>query len=308
MGWIALLVVLATPFVVTYVMEQRRLPVNAKTRKNSGMEFAELPMGVTAYRWIGPVRGPVAVMVHGLTTPSIAYADLAERVGQLGYRVLVYDLYGRGLSDAPRGKQDRKFFLTQLDQLLADQGLEEDITLFGYSMGGSIVTAFAAAQPHRVKRLVLLATAGVLVNESRFSQVCRQVPVFGTWLHHGIGAIRMQNALRDAPEAKGAVLAGQKAELEKRGFFPAVLSSRRGMLDETLEQEHRQIGRANIPVIAIWGGRDPVIPISAMGRLAQWNRLARQEEVREAAHGMPFTHSGEIFEILRTAFREDLGT
>lgn len=37
----------------------------------------------------------------------------------MGYRILTYDLYGRGYSDRPSGKQNREFFLQQLDDLLA---------------------------------------------------------------------------------------------------------------------------------------------------------------------------------------------
>lgn len=305
MGWIVLLVILGVFVAIPMVMERRRKPITAKIRKTSSAKFAKLSQGTTAYRWIGPVRGPVAVMVHGLSTPSIAFDDLAAGVGQLGYRVLVYDLYGRGLSDAPSGAQNRAFFLKQLDDLLADQNLVEDITLFGYSMGGSIVTAFAAEQPHRIKRVILLATAGVRTNESAFSRFCRQTPVIGDWVHNVIGAVRMRRALNDAPDATGRVLAAQKAELNHRGFLTAVLSSRRGMLDEQLEPEHRALGKADVPVIAIWGVADTVIPLSAMGQLTQWNRLARQEQVAGAGHGLPFTHSAAILAILRSVFRDD---
>ncbi|MEJ6396751.1 alpha/beta fold hydrolase [Yoonia sp. 208BN28-4] len=305
MGWIILLALIVIITVAPFYLDSRRKTINDRARAGSGMKFADLSQGVTAYRWVGPTRGPVAVMIHGLTTPSIAFADLAEGVGQLGYRVLVYDLYGRGLSDAPSGKQDSAFFVTQLDDLLRDQHITDDVTLFGYSMGGSIATVFAAQKPHRIKRVILLATAGVLTQESAFSSFCRRVPLLGDWIHHSIGAERMKRALRDTPEAEGAVLAAQKAELDRSGFLPAVLASRRGMLNDQLEAEHRLLGREDVPVVAIWGGQDQVIPLAAMGRLAQWNRSARQDEERSAAHGLPFTHSAEILTILRSAFRDD---
>ena len=150
MIWVALAVLIAAPFAREAM---RRVP----DRATAPGQFARLSQGVTHYQWGGPVRGPVVVAIHGLTTPSPLWDDIGARLGRLGYRLLVYDLFGRGFSDAVPGPQDRAFFLRQLTDLLADQGLRDDLTVMGYSMGGSIATAFAADQPERMKRLILLA-------------------------------------------------------------------------------------------------------------------------------------------------------
>lgn len=83
------------------------------------------------------MRGPVAVCVHGLTTPSFVWHGLARGLATFGYRVLIYDLYGRGYSDRAPGHQDQAYFLQQLNDLLEDQQIKGDITLLGYSMGGA---------------------------------------------------------------------------------------------------------------------------------------------------------------------------
>lgn len=88
--------------------------------------------------------------------------------------MLTYDLYGRGCSDQPAGKQDRAFFLTQPEELLQDQEVEDDFTLIGYSMGGAI--AFAAAHPARLRELILLAPAGFGRNPDRVTHIIRHVP------------------------------------------------------------------------------------------------------------------------------------
>jgi pimeloyl-ACP methyl ester carboxylesterase len=54
-----------------------------------------------------------------------------------------------------------------LKALLADQDVSGDLTLLGYSMGGSVITAFAAAQPERIKHLILLAPAGIDLTKHR---------------------------------------------------------------------------------------------------------------------------------------------
>jgi len=298
--WI-LIALIAAVAIAYFMQEHGRKPVSAAERKAASGGFAELSLGKTYYEWHGSARGPVLVAVHGLTTPSIAFQLLAKGLGSMGYRVMTYDLYGRGLSDAPEGAQDEAFFLGQLSDLLEDQGLTEDVTLMGYSMGGAIATAFTAANIHLVKRLILLAPSGIEQRESDFSRFCRTKPTIGDFVHSFIGGFRMTKAIRadetdaQVPDLKQA----QLAQVNRAGFLKAVLASRRGMLDVSQKEAHQTIGREDVPVIAIWAERDEVIPISALGTLAQWNRNARQETVPEAGHAMPYSHAKAVLDKLR---------
>ncbi|MBU1835772.1 MAG: alpha/beta hydrolase, partial [Alphaproteobacteria bacterium] len=152
-----------------------------------------------------------------------------------------------------------------------------------------------AAQPHRVGRLVLLASAGLKINESSFWQIARRVPVLGDWLVGTFGANRVL-----ADIAPGNPLeAMQRAQLNQRGYLAAVLSSRRHFLMESQEDALRTIGREDIPVTAIWGGQDQAIPLQALGLMAQWNRNTVQDVVPGAGHALPRSHAAEIVNILR---------
>lgn len=301
-----LLTVIIALAVLSLLAEMLRAPVTGQDRRGAEGDFAALSQGITHYRWMGPVRGPVAIVIHGLTTPMVGMEALAEGFGNIGYRVLVYDLYGRGLSDAPRGSQNRRFFLRQLNDLLDDQHVGDDLTVVGYSMGGSIATAFAAENPHRVKRVIMVAGAGVISRESGFSRFCRRVPILGDWLHQLIGAGRIRRAIpvRARRPEVSRVLMAQRQELRRRGYLPAVLSSRRGMLSEVQMKDHRKLGLEDVPVVAIWAEQDEVIPVGASAQLAQWNRAAKQAVVREATHAMPYTHSDELLNAIRTALRD----
>lgn len=271
LGWgvIALgLLVILLPFWV----ESRRPKVDRDARKDVPGSFVKLSQGVTRYRWQGAARGPVLVAIHGLTTPSQTFDRLAPLLGALGFRVLTYDLYGRGLSDAPKGRQDRAFFLQQLRDLLTALEIEDGFTLLGYSMGGVIATALAEEEPHRVHRLVLLAPAGMDINLSRFEKVCVSFPIIGDWL------LLAASLRRSVASSLGPL---------RRGFLPAVLSSLRHMLRERQGEAHRALGRSDVPVIAIWGRADTRIPITGLGQLAQWNRNARQHVIDGADHRLP---------------------
>lgn len=81
--------------------ELRRIRMTPEVRSEAEGSFATLSQGDTHYTWIGPLRGPVAVCIHGMTTPSFVWHGLAKGLAAWGYRVLIYDLYGRGYSDRP---------------------------------------------------------------------------------------------------------------------------------------------------------------------------------------------------------------
>ncbi len=306
MWYVITFVILVLIAALPAILEKLRPAIGPSERHGVDGAFAQLSQGVTHYHWVGPVRGPVAVVIHGLATPSIALEGVAEGLGTLGYRVLMYDLYGRGLSDAAPGPQNRAFFLRQLSDILAHQEVKEDITIVGYSMGGSIATAFAAENPHRITRVILLAAAGVMTKESRFARFCRMIPVLGDWAHGMFGRKRILNAIptNSASADVNRVLTSQRKELRRRGFLPSILSSRRGMLAENLEKDHRKLGREDVPTVAIWAENDQVIPIAALGVLAQWNRAARQEVVEGADHALPYTHSAAVIDALRDALRD----
>lgn len=308
MGWFFIFLAVVVLVSLPWLAESRRYNADEFRQKAPG-RFAKLSQGVTHYQWLGRARGPVIVCVHGLTTPSPVWYAIAQGLAGLGYRVLVYDLYGRGFSDAPKGAQTGDFFAHQLSDLLEHQELGDDITLMGYSMGGSIATHFTAKYPERVRRLILLASGGAWLREDRLTEVCRTVPILGDWLHSVVAARRDRRALRTRLgrtfDIKGIVEL-QLAEFESRGFLRSVLSSRRHMLADMQEDAHRAIGREDIPVVGIWAEKDEVIPLKSLGTLTQWNRSVRQEVIALADHDVGFTHSAEVIEVLGDVLREDM--
>lgn len=291
---IYLLILVALALAAPFVWEVFRPPMDADARKSAPGAFVRLPRGVTHYRWRGPETGAVVVCVHGLTTPSPVWDGIAEGLAADGYRVLTYDLFGRGYSDRPAGRQDVDFFVDQLEALLEALEVEGAVTLFGYSMGGVIATGYAARHPGRVKRLLLLAPAGIEHAPDRLTWLAARLPVLGDWLMLALYPRMARAAAPDTPI--GEV---QRNELRYRGYMPAVLSSLRAALHHWQDVEHHALGRTDLPVLAIWGAEDATIPISAMGKLTQWNRKARHATIPGADHALAVTHTDEVLAAVR---------
>jgi len=277
--------------------------MDAKARSTAPGQFAVLSQGTTHFQWVGPEDGPVVVCVHGLTTPSFVWNSVAPALAGHGFRVLTYDLYGRGYSDRPMGRQDPDFFARQLDDLLSDQSVQGELTLVGYSMGGAIGAAFAARGGHPVKRLILLAPAGMQIVGSASLRRMVQIPFLGRWLMLVRYPAMLRRGLRaeaNQPSSVSDINALQEAELGYRGFIPAVHNSLLGMLTDSFQKYHTHIYQQRTPVLAIWGAEDDVIPLSAKDTLALWNPDAVQQVIPDAGHGLTYSHTPEVLaHILR---------
>lgn len=308
MIWL-LLVLIAAIVALPFVLESRRKPMDAQARKQMPGQLADLPLGKTHYRWIGPNRGPIAVCVHGLTTPSFVWEHLAEGLAGMGYRVLIYDLYGRGYSDRPDGEQNRRFFLNQLEALLENQEIKGDFTLIGYSMGGAIATCYASAHPDRVRQLILLTPGGLGDTAGQLVHFMQRTPVIGDWLMLALFPRTHASYIakeRKAHDANAGVYDLQLRELDYRGFVPAVLSSMRGILSENLFADHTKLHHEGVPVLAIWGRDDNTVPLSAMGRMVEASRSTKHEVVDDAGHGLPYTHADRVLAAVSESLREGL--
>ncbi|THH10126.1 hypothetical protein EW145_g1541 [Phellinidium pouzarii] len=83
-----------------------------------GGNYVSFPFGRVRYWVFGPETGEKIVLVHGLSVPAIIWKDVAPQLAAKGFRVLVYDLYGRGYSDAPCMSYSVGLYTTQLALLM----------------------------------------------------------------------------------------------------------------------------------------------------------------------------------------------
>ncbi|KIJ25926.1 hypothetical protein M422DRAFT_785375, partial [Sphaerobolus stellatus SS14] len=119
------------------------------------------PQAKTTYWLLGPEGGIKVVLIHGISTPCVIWRNVAPYLAEHGLRVLVYDLYGRGYSEAPETIYNHDLYTTQLALLL--QHIRWDSThIVGLSMGGGVTAAFAALFPNLItEKIVFLASSGI---------------------------------------------------------------------------------------------------------------------------------------------------
>lgn len=105
-------------------------------------------------------HGDPVVLVHGLATTRKIWGLVAP-VLALTRRVVTLDVPGFGES-APAGPGfDLEAVAERIARGLAAQGVRAPFDLVGHSLGAGVALTLAAARPRSVRRLVLVAPAGL---------------------------------------------------------------------------------------------------------------------------------------------------
>ena len=288
-------------FLLPILKEATKQKLGDKERTQAPGNFVTLSKGLVHYRWLGADTGDLVVCVHGLTTPSFVFEGLASHYASIGKRVLVYDHYGRGYSDRPKAKQDKAFLVSQLEELLNKlQIKKQKFELVGYSMGGVIAASYSARNPDRVKRLILIAPAGVGHNLGISARVAK-IPVLGWVLFSTFFELQHVRSTKKDKNIKSSVpniVARQLNELLYKGFVPSVFASIKGILSKDSYDDHEALRNADFEILAFWGDCDRVIPIQCKEVLSNWNSSINNVVIRKGSHSLPFTHARDIIDAL----------
>ncbi|KAJ3316242.1 hypothetical protein HDU76_001953 [Blyttiomyces sp. JEL0837] len=231
--------------------------------------LADLPTGKTHYFLLGPEQGPKLVLIHGISSGWAAMPSFVNTLASKGFRVLAYDLYGRGYSAAPGSVYDENLYVAQLKGLLDSVGWEQSNVL-GYSLGGGIAAAFAARYSNRVNHLALVAPAGLMRSLPLAGRILA-LPVIGKVFAHSIGR-RALNATsgknhdprtKHLPHMKHYMDVTSLVVLRHPGFMRAYLSTiKEGPirnLDHRYEKIEKELGDR---ILCLWGTKDKVVSYS----------------------------------------------
>jgi pimeloyl-ACP methyl ester carboxylesterase len=181
------------------------------------------------------------------------------------HRVLIPYHPGWGDSgDAPDNPTVHDYtmhYLEMIDQL----GLEQ-VDLVGLSMGGRIAATFTAEHRRRVRKLVVVAPAGLDVPEHPnvdFSKVPpEEIP---SYLIEDLSIIAPYLPANPTPEFLAA-------RAREGASFNRIL--RAGLIGPWLP---RWLHRVTMPALIVWGDKDRVVPV---GQADEWAKLIPHAQVR----------------------------
>jgi pimeloyl-ACP methyl ester carboxylesterase len=187
-----------------------------------------------------------------------------------GHLVIAPDFPGHGESEPGAGDYSLGGLASGLRDLLAILG-HDRATLVGHSLGGGVAMQFSYQFPEIVERLVLVSSGGLgpevspllraaaLPGADLFigatASVGRQV---GSFVGRGLGMVGLR------PSADIAEIARGYASLADGGRRRAFLSTLRGVVGtegQRVAATDRLYLAEEMPVLIVWGERDPIIPV-----------------------------------------------
>jgi pimeloyl-ACP methyl ester carboxylesterase len=263
------------------------LILDSEARSSAPGKFIELPDGIVHYEMAGPSNGQTVILVHGFSTPYHTWDATFDALIEAGFRVLRYDLYGRGYSDRPDTTYDADLYDRQLWNLLAALNVDDPVDLIGFSMGGAIIVIFADRHPAKVRKLGLIDTAGFPPKKT-FAARLLQVPVVGELL------MCLNRRPENYPERT-------HTQMRYKGFRRALLSTVRHGPVGDLAETYRRVGEQKKPVLLIWGREDQALPFETHKRVEETIPHLDFYAIDEAGHG-PHSERPELVNPLLIEF------
>jgi pimeloyl-ACP methyl ester carboxylesterase len=192
---------------------------------------------------------------------------LAER-----FTVLAPDLLGQGGSDTPEGEYSLGSHADMLRDLLDALGLEQ-ATLIGQSLGGGVAMQFAYQFPERCERLILINSGGLGREVTRYLRMLT-IPGF-EYLFPLFCSQRFCDAVSAIATrfARAGAQSNPATEEVWRSYASLAHAERRRAFFRALRevvdlggQSVNALGRLHwaeqVPILIVWGARDPFIPVN----------------------------------------------
>ena len=241
-----------------------------KIRIPEGGNLADLKNGKLYYRWFSPEKenGEILVLVHGFSTPSVVWEGVLPYLLEEGFKVLVYDHYGRGYSSRPKVKYTKDLFVDSLDELIEHQEISQKINLVGYSMGGPIVAGYAEKHSEKVRSASFIAPAGYMSLSVPWYQklfyrfltmpIIRQfIGVVAPSIFYGGNATLTLSTLEDEQHVPQERLNEiYREQMKYEGFTRSLLSTIKNFNLFQDKSSFKDIGNSEIPCSVIWGTSD----------------------------------------------------
>ncbi len=209
----------------------------------------------------GPREAPALILLHGFGSSLHTWDEVAALL-QDRLRVIRLDLPGFGLTGAdPSGDYSDARAITLISALMDRLGVAR-AHLLGSSMGGRIAWRFAAEQPARVMKLVLMAPDGFAA-PGRDYGAAPSVPLLMRVLPYTLPERLLRASLEPAYGDPAALTQDRFERYRDMMLAPGV---RQAIVDRmeghVLPPPQPILATIQAPVLLLWGERDGMVPAS----------------------------------------------
>lgn len=231
------------------------------------LKFLDLHGDRIAYRDVG--SGDTVLLIHGMAGSSDTWRAVMPQLAKK-YRVVAPDLLGHGQSDKPRGDYSLGAFAVWLRDLLDELGVSR-ATVVGHSLGGGVAMQFIYQHPDYCERLVLIASGGLGPD---VGWILRLLSAPGAELVLPIIApqpvlsagnkVKSWFSAAGVQSPRGSEIWSAYSSFSDSPTRAAFLRTLRSVVDyrgQSVSALNRLQLRSDLPIMAIWGEDDRIIPV-----------------------------------------------
>jgi pimeloyl-ACP methyl ester carboxylesterase len=268
------------------------------------LKFMEVNGDRVAYRDAGD--GEVLLLIHGMAGSSTTWRAVMPQLSTK-FRVVAPDLLGHGESAKPRGDYSLGAFAVWLRDFLDELDIGR-ATVVGHSLGGGVAMQFVYQHPDYCKRLILISSGGLGPD---VGMILRLLSAPGAELVLPVIApqpvLRVGNKLRSwltdagVQSPRGAEVWSAYSSLSDRQTRQSFLRTLRSVVDyrgQAVSALNRLQLRAELPVMAIWGERDSIIPVDHAYTAHQARADTRLEVLPGIGHFPQVEAPTEVVELI----------
>jgi pimeloyl-ACP methyl ester carboxylesterase len=213
-------------------------------------------------------EGPALLLIHGMGGTFQNWQEVIEPLART-HTVIAPDLPGHGASGPGGGDYSVGALAAGLRDLLFALD-HKRVTLVGHSLGGGIAMQFAYQFPEMVERLVLVSSGGL---GPEVSPILRAATLPGADLFiaataaigqrvgptvtRGLSLIGLRPNADVAEVVRGY---GSLTDPIRRAAFLATVRAVIGTGGQRVDASDRLYLAEAVPVMIVWGSRDPIIP------------------------------------------------
>lgn len=308
MKWVYVPVLLAFLLIVLigiyYILDPETNELNQAERERLGGTYIKLSEGITHYQLEGKDGGDLVVLVHGGRVPMWTWDKLVQSLKDAGFKVLRYDMYGRGHSDRPAVTYNRQLYQRQLLELVDALDLAKKFDLIGFSLGGATAVNFTAQNPERVRKLVLIAP---VIKNFKVPSVFR-IPILGEFVARLFGVKIITKrfiASRENDPESDKYITLFREQTTYKGFQQSMLSMiRNDALVGDYSAAYKSVGNQKRNVLLIWGTADTEVTKEMVGDIQSFIPHLEFRPVEGVSHSIVFqkpdTVSNFIIKFLKS--------
>lgn len=211
----------------------------------------------------------VLLLIHGMAGSAQTWRAVLPQLAKK-YRVIAPDLLGHGQSSKPRTDYSLGAFAVGLRDLLDELGVES-ATVVGQSLGGGVAMQFLYQHPDYCRRLVLISSGGLGPD---VGLILRLLAAPGAEFVMPVIApspvLRAGNAVKSwlssagLRSPRGAEMWSAYSSFGDAETRQAFLRTLRSVVDyrgQAVSALNRLNLRQGLPILAIWGEEDNIIPV-----------------------------------------------